>query len=239
MFVLDKAHIEIVTVDLDALPTRHDLLDADENRRARAFLRPQDGHRFAAAHGLLRQLLGLACGEPPASLVWGVRESGKPWLPAHPRLGFNLSHAGPIAVIALGRDLRVGVDVEHLARSLDWRGIASHYFSADECRAIGDGEGAARRFYTLWTAKEAVLKAIGCGLSALDNAPIALDREGRPRLLHPLNDEWHLTPLHEVGHPAALVYDGPTRMLRHWRWPLPVHLPGTLHDRDYRTPQPA
>ncbi|MGC0151281.1 4'-phosphopantetheinyl transferase family protein [Chromobacterium vaccinii] len=211
--------IDVIAVPLDG-PRCPDALSPAERLHAGRFFRPRDGARYAAARNALRHLLAAALDADPAELAFAAESGGKPWLPAHPELGFNLSHSGDAALVALARGLRLGVDLEQRrrdGRELEWRGIAESYFSARE-RLTLDGGDATRRFLRMWTAKEAVLKAMGSGLSALADVEIALDQADRPRLLSAHRDQWRLQALEtEDGHAAALAHDGPPLPLRQWR----------------------
>jgi 4'-phosphopantetheinyl transferase len=98
-------------------------------------------------------------------------EHGKPYFPPpFDALGFNWSHSGDVALLAVGRGaagFEVGVDVETVrprARALE---LSRRFFDPSETavlEALPDS-GLLAGFLTLWTAKEAVLKAQGGGLS--------------------------------------------------------------------------
>lgn len=92
-----------------------------------------------------------------------------------PRLGApfaewdcNWSHSGDGLLIALGRDVRIGIDLERVrprGRALD---LAQRFFTAPELAWLHAAPSAAVRdhgFLRLWCAKEAVLKAHGHGIS--------------------------------------------------------------------------
>jgi len=91
---------------------------------------------------------------------------GKPALPAG-GLDFNLSHSGSAAVVALARGVEVGVDLESPGRPRPHAELARRYFCAREAQAVENAAEASREtmFLRLWTAKEAVLKALGRGLA--------------------------------------------------------------------------
>jgi len=94
-------------------------------------------------------------------------------------LSINWSHSGGYAVVAVARCLpRLGVDFE-LARPRPraWA-LARRFFHADECANLSTRTGHAQEtaFLRLWTAKEAVLKALGEGLRfGLDRVVFHLD----------------------------------------------------------------
>ena len=89
---------------------------------------------------------------------------GKPYLPDYPGLFFNYSDSGDMAVVAT--DSRpVGVDIEKI-RPRSIQGILERFFLPDEIRQVDASTEEERliRFFRLWTAKESLLKQIGCGL---------------------------------------------------------------------------
>lgn len=91
-----------------------------------------------------------------------------------PRLGrplqrtdINWSHSGDGLLMALGDDIRIGVDLElrrprPRALELAWRFFAPEEAALIAAFATGEQE---RAFTRLWCAKEAVLKAHGKGLA--------------------------------------------------------------------------
>ena len=123
---------------------------ADAAARARA-----GASEWLKACWLPREL-GLACTE------WRTGTNGKPLLEgAAAEWGFNLSHAGDFAVAALARGVSIGVDLESTARKADIERLGQRVFSASEQALVRTGGRAA--FFTLWSQKEALLKALGCG----------------------------------------------------------------------------
>jgi len=106
-----------------------------------------------------------------------------------PRLGglftdwdCNWSHSGDGLLIALGREVRIGIDLERVrprARALD---LAQRFFTAPELAWLHAAPSAAVRdhgFLRLWCAKEAVLKAHGHGISfGLHRLRFAQEPEG-------------------------------------------------------------
>lgn len=164
---------EVVIVALGLDPKRlarcTALLDEDETRRAARFLRQADRDRFIASHAALRVVLGHVLDLPPNALEFEREETGRPRLttPSNTGLDFNLSHSGEIALIGLTREGRIGVDVEIRRPLPDALRIARGHFAPDEARALEALPASEREaaFFGLWTRKEAVVKALGAGLS--------------------------------------------------------------------------
>ena len=120
----------------------------------------------AAAHGLLGRLLAHYGGleHPPVIARTG---RGKPYAPALAGFDFNLSHARDHALIAVARGQPLGVDLERIDRKLDAHDLAQRFFSRSEAEALDALPETQRAiaFLRLWTCKEAVLKALGAGIS--------------------------------------------------------------------------
>lgn len=151
---------------------------ASGERRARAarYRFRIDALRCLAAEALLRHALGERHGLPAAAIRLAAEPDGKPWLPDHPGIHFNLSHSGPWVACAV-HDGPVGLDVEEV-RSRDSL-PAERVLAPGEFRRFQALPPAPARdyFYRLWTLKESLLKAMGTGLG-LDPRRIALDLDG-------------------------------------------------------------
>jgi 4'-phosphopantetheinyl transferase len=118
---------------------------------------------------------------------------GKPFLINVPDLHFSLSHTGSEVAIVFSRS-PVGFDMEKSGRRTDFLALAERFFTPTEVAAIvAAGKEASACFLELWTAKEAVLKLEGTGISGgLERARILSKSEGnldgRRVYLHSL--EW-------------------------------------------------
>lgn len=87
-------------------------------------------------------------------------EKGKPYFKYISDLFFSISHTDELTVIALS-DSEVGIDAEKI-RSADLRVIRR--FLKEEADYITERDSD-RRFFEIWTKKEAYLKCKGTGLS--------------------------------------------------------------------------
>ncbi|WP_076999365.1 4'-phosphopantetheinyl transferase superfamily protein [Variovorax sp. KK3] len=163
------AHCRLWQVDLDATPAPQAVasLSEAEWERARRFVFKRDRNRFIAAHAALREILSSQCGIPASMLEFALGPFGKPMLVDGGGLHFNMSHSQSLALIAVGDDAELGVDVELLRPMPDAEALANNYFSADERSALAalPAEERERAFFCCWTRKEACLKATGMGLS--------------------------------------------------------------------------
>ena len=108
-----------------------------------------------------------------------MQPGGKPFLINIPELHFSLSHTGREVALVFSRS-PVGFDMEKSGRQTDFLTLAKRFFTATEVAAIvAAGNDAGPCFLELWTAKEAILKLEGTGISGgLDRARILSESEG-------------------------------------------------------------
>ena len=113
---------------------------------------------------------------------------GKPFLINLPDLHFSLSHTGSEVALVFSRS-PVGFDMEKSDRRTDFLALAKRFFTAAELADMDSGSS----FLELWTAKEAILKLEGTGISGgLDRARILSESEGDldGRRVHLHRIEW-------------------------------------------------
>jgi len=180
------------------------------------------GYRREQGRAPLRRVLAAYLGidADVVDLVDG--EYGRPALATgHDQsLGFNWSHSGEQALIAIGRHVMPGIDVEHRRERPRALEIAQRYFSGDEAATLAALPAADRSnaFLELWTAKEAVLKALGRGIAfGLHRLSIASTRN-QLTLLQLEDDNIHAWQLQRLAIDpallAALAWRGDARQIR-------------------------
>jgi 4'-phosphopantetheinyl transferase len=185
--VRDEGLCEIWVVRIGDEPVPPGLagvLSPEERARAARFVREADRRRFEQSHVALRRILADWLGEAPGQLAFVAGPWGKPAL-AEPFAGtgveFNLSHTNGVALVAVARGRRVGIDIEAVRPLGDMPAIARRVLSEADCRFLEalPAQRAIEVFWQAWTANEACLKAVGSGLGAGEPA-IRLDQENRP-----------------------------------------------------------
>lgn len=188
---IDSGEIDVWRIDLDQTTPDawHDALAAEDFVRAGRFAKPVHRERFLQSRFCLRTLLSAYTGVAARNLEFEFNAEGKPLLAQRYRLRFNLSHSENLAAIAVGRQDAIGIDIERLTPPADIRQLARQVFTENECRVL-DGlpdHALALPFLTGWTRKEAVLKALGVGLT-LDPRRITVGLcAGRRRIHHRLH----------------------------------------------------
>jgi len=204
--------VRVVQIALDLHSERlaamvHDVPDGERGVRPQVLL----------ARAAVRAVLASALGVEPATLNitrscsrCGDPVHGKPALEDAP-LTFNASHSGDTALVAFGAPGHaIGVDVEAVRpRGSDLDALAARTLTPSELAAWRAHADDARlpAFLSMWTAKEAVLKATGQGivtdLRAVDAAPAGWTVE-------------HLNV--RDGYVASLAVDAPAVVVSFEEW---------------------
>ncbi|MPW18216.1 4'-phosphopantetheinyl transferase superfamily protein [Paraburkholderia sp. CNPSo 3157] len=170
LFLPDKAvHVWILDEHVigQACSSLGYTLSLDERQHARAYRHESDRNNFIARRSMLRWLIGVYLRSKPESLRFNVSRLGKPALqrPRGTRLAFNVSHTDGIALLAFALNCRVGIDVERRIDCIDFVNVGRGVFSPVEEGVLAAARiDSAAAFLSIWTRKEALLKALGSGL---------------------------------------------------------------------------
>lgn len=161
------AHIWLVEMDDEAATARAlALLPASEVDRLSAVVAPLRSQRLCA-QAALRTLVADAINSIPLLVQLERDGRGKPYLAGSSGLHLNLAHSGKYAMVSLTRAGPIGVDVELPRAVSDLRSLARTMLADHEyhwwCQLAEPA--AVEALFRRWTYKEAVLKALGLGLS--------------------------------------------------------------------------
>jgi 4'-phosphopantetheinyl transferase len=217
-----RSNVDVWRVCLDE-PAKAEIeantLSPDEIARAGRFHFEKDRINFIRCRSALRSLLAGYLAIPAAEIRFEYLTSGKPQLAAeqNPRaLQFNVSHSASMALIAVGSEHRLGVDIEKVRGDVDTTSLAERFFSHREragLRALPDYLRAPG-FYACWTRKEGFLKALGDGLSFPladfsvtthpDHSPVLEEIRGSTEACK----QWYLADLSGIeGYRATVVVE--------------------------------
>jgi 4'-phosphopantetheinyl transferase len=150
-----------------AIESFSSVLSSDEWARWRSLCFAQNRSEYLATHATLRIALSHHLARPASAWSFRYDQYGKPALTPEMGIRFNLSNTLGLAVCLIARDADVGVDVEpyqHAAKIIE---VASEVFSTDEIAQLSALAEVDRlnRALSLWTLKEAYIKARGQGMS--------------------------------------------------------------------------
>ncbi len=118
-----------------------------------------------AAHELLKESLSELYSADKASIEIKKDSLGCPYVDFLPDVFVSITHTDRLVACAVSNN-RVGIDAEPL--SLRKKTVEKRVFTENEINLINNSSDENTVFFTLWTLKEAYLKAIGTGFS--DNA---------------------------------------------------------------------
>lgn len=123
--------------------------------------------RALIGKALLRKILVKYTGGSPLDLQFAHGEKGKPFLPQHPDLCFNLSHSKDMFLCGVTRGTEIGVDIEAIHEMRDGDGVAERCFTKRERGLLEGlaGQECMEMFFRFWTRKEAFIKGTGKGFS--------------------------------------------------------------------------
>ena len=173
---MSQVHIHCTRLTGDL--ARQDCLSPEEQARAEAFAFPKDQARYRECHALLRQHLSQYTKLPPEAHAFRTGPFDKPELTNAP-WHFNLSHSDELYAAAICHDHPIGIDIETGARQEDLLELAPHVCHPTERARLESTASEKQRqlFLCYRTAKEAFLKAIGCGFQ---QAPETVRVVGNP-----------------------------------------------------------
>lgn len=205
------------------------LLSADEQQRAKRFVRLQDQAKFVQVRGSLRALLGQYLERPGGELCFDYGEYGKPQLVAacNPiNLEFNVSHSQKVALIAVTQAVAVGIDVERVNTRVNYQHLSRRFFADVEHQALLRQSVEKQRhvFFQLWTRKEACIKAMGGSIAhSLDQVLVSQDLE-QPMVAITVQRQpkpcqlFLYTLALDPNYVGAVAMTQPLQHIRTWRW---------------------
>lgn len=206
------------------------VLSPDEIARASRFHFEKDRIHFTRCRSALRDLLAEYLTIPAAEIRFEYLTSGKPQLAPEQNLRalqFNVSHSANMALIAVGSEHRLGVDIEKIRDEVDTTALAERFFSLREragLQALSD-HLRVPGFFACWTRKEAFLKATGEGFSfPLEDFSVTTHPDLDPEIeeIKGSTDEgkqWFLTDLSVVdGFRATVARERSPYRLETYAW---------------------
>lgn len=147
------------------------VLSKEELLRSQKFKVKKVQEEFIVGRGILKKILGRYLNRSANEIELDYEAMGKPKLTENlqnicPEIAFNLSHSHGFALYGITSNAYLGVDIEHRDRELNFEELAHRFLSPTEALEIKNAQELDKKkcFYTIWTKKEALLKALGVGL---------------------------------------------------------------------------
>ena len=207
-------------------------LSTDELLRAEKFYFEKDQNRFIMARGILRIILAGYLGMKPHEIRFEYTPFGKPQVAEkndNESIHFNLSQSENVVLYAITLNRNIGIDVERIKDSIDVVQVANRFFSPGEINALKrcNRENLAEIFFQYWTRKEALIKAMGKGVSfPLEQIDVTLinGKTLSPiKIITSINDDsdWHIQDLFPAaGYKAAIAVEKRDLDISYWDYKL-------------------
>jgi len=195
---------ELSNTEVEALC---DVLSSDELDRARAAKNDKLFKSRIVGRALLRHQLSQITSLRPGDICLQSTPLGKPFLADADwqKLKFSLAYSRQYVIYAFSENLEIGIDLEFIDESIISDALIADVLHKEEQDLIRHLPLAdkANIFFALWTAKEALLKASGNGLSGLDH----LNQRAFKQSLKYFGQKWQTTPLDlPAGFAGALAW---------------------------------
>ena len=216
---LEPGQVDLWCVFLDdvteaELSRYRQLASPDELLRCDRFLVAEAQRRYLVSRALVRTALSEYANVAPAAWIFAANPYGKPSIlePAGTELHFNVSHTAGLAVCAVTRSAEVGVDAEFVDQGFAAVSVARLSFTAEESELLDAAapDERMKRFFQLWTLKEAFIKGIGRGLNLpMKDFSIRMDRWQPPKVSSATErSDWNLAQI-QMGknHQISLCVD--------------------------------
>lgn len=179
-------HIHIWRASLDYSESKLNLLmgylSNEEIERANRFYFGKDRIQYIVRRSILRQIISKYLEIDAKNLIFEYNHFGKPFLVTDSLkhdLKFNMTHSKNMALYCISLQKEVGIDIEYLYREVEFQPIIDRFFSQNEKEFIENIaiDKHKEAFFKIWTRKEAILKAMGKGIShPLDMIDVPYER---------------------------------------------------------------
>jgi len=143
-----------------------EFLSHDELQKSELFYNEDDKKRYIMSHGSIRIILGESLNVAPKNINFQYNPYGKPEVHGNQHIYFNSSHTKNYCAISVSKQYELGIDIEEKRlKELEIYPLVSMLHENEQKYLLKNKDDIIHNFYKLWTAKEALLKAYGIGLS--------------------------------------------------------------------------
>ena len=145
----------------------YSILNEEEKKETSKFRLEHLRDLFIVRRGLSKIILGNHIRKDPDLVTFSETIYKKPYLEGHPKVHFNLTHRNWYALLAINEE-PIGIDIEEIKETENFLELLDYFASPHEKRWVCSS---LKRFFMLWTIKEALMKAQGTGFLR-DNIPV-------------------------------------------------------------------
>jgi len=218
----NETHIWVVDLDQWSLSCLEAMqaLPETEAKKARRFRFETHRNRYIKGHFILRSLIGMYLDIGFYDDEFHANRYGKPAVQTSHEdssIHFNISNSENIYACAFSQHSDIGIDIEKIHDLQDMDRIIAEFFSDQEKRRFHSLPEPNRRrtFFKYWARKEALLKAMGMGLSyPMNKVDVITGDENSSQLITKVGDsdisnQWTLLDMDIcAGFTSALALQG-------------------------------
>ena len=165
--IFNKSYLNIFLIDIDDhlihLDDLFSILSEDEKEASKKYRLIRDRQKFIVSKAIRRNILSKYLELDPQTLSFFINDFKKPYVISEEALYFSVSYSGQYIAMAF-HSKEIGLDIEILSNLFDYETILGQVFSKDERLSINEASERTKQFYTLWTRKEALIKATSQGI---------------------------------------------------------------------------
>jgi 4'-phosphopantetheinyl transferase len=165
--IFNKSCLNIFLIDIDHQLSHLDdlfsLLSEYEKEASKKYRLIRDRQKFIVSKAIRRNILSKYLELDPQTLSFFINDFKKPYIISEEALYFSVSYSGQYIAMAF-HSKEIGLDIEILSNLFDYETILGQVFSKDERLSINEAPERTKQFYTLWTRKEALIKATSQGI---------------------------------------------------------------------------
>lgn len=198
------------------LPPEESYLAAQEIAEIASFGAKERLAQFLISRWLSKNLLASLLQTSAVAILTRKGNLGKPFLEEQQnslKIDFNISHTKDVTLVGIAQGMQIGVDVEKIAEKKNSADIAARFFNPEESKWIAAGADRheqLRRFFRMWSMKEAVIKTVGGGVFRNihqiwfqeEQSVLALQSSTEP---WSVSNKWRLFEFDEIPHHACSI----------------------------------
>lgn len=167
----------------------YSLMSEEKKKRIELLQFEKDKKLSVFGEMLARIMISEYCNISPESIKFSANEHGKPFA-EELKVCFNTSHSGDYVLCAVS-DKSIGADIE-LMRDIDDR-LINYVCCEDEMSYVCQLNAEKRkRFFEVWTSKEAYFKCIGTGITDLKSINV-FDKSIKDRIQTFIHEDYAIS----------------------------------------------
>jgi len=165
--IFNKLNLNVFLINIENqinyLDEFYSVISEDEKIQSQKYKIKRDSQRYILSKGIRRKILSKYLKIEPHHLSFSYNQFKKPYVNSIENLYFSISNSDNFIAMAF-HNSEIGLDIEILNDTFVFEEIQQEIFSEAEKDSLKESIGRVEQFYTLWTRKEAIVKATSQGI---------------------------------------------------------------------------